>query len=421
MAEPLTHARAHVRRNFALNVVDGAVFAFGLSLASRTTVLPVFVTRLGGDNVAVGLIPVLWVVGFNLPQLAVANWVRHHPRKKPLVLMTGLLQRLPWLLLAGVTFFFIERMATSAGLVVFFALLTLAAVGGSLNMPVWFDLLAKLTPVRRRGRLFALRLILGAALGILGGWIVERVLAALAYPVSFAVLFAAAFVVMMGSYLMLALLHEEGDPPPERTVPYAEFLRGLPGVLRRERNFRRFLVAQVLLVVAMSAEAFYVVDALATFDLPERFAGRFIIVMSVSVIAANLFFGHLADRFGHRINLVLAGAWTVVAALAALWAPVVEVYYLAFVGAALTLGLHNMSKLPFVAELCGERDRSVYVALTNVVTAPFVLAGLLGGWVADAHGFDLVFVAAALAALGSALWMLLMVHEPRNESLTRRP
>ena len=412
MADSVTQ-RTHVRRNFALNVMDGAIFAFGLSLASRTTVLPVFVKRLGGDNIAVGLIPVLWVIGFNLPQIAVANWVRHHPRKKPLVLMTGLLQRFPWLLLAILALWVIEQVSTSVGLLLFFVLLTLAAVGGSLNMPVWFDLLAKLTPVRRRGRLFALRLILGAALGILGGWIVERVLDAMAYPTSFAVLFGMAFLVMMVSYGVLASLSEEGDPLPERTVPYAEFLRSLPDVLRRERNFRHFLIAQVLLVIAMAAEAFYVVDALATFDLPERYAGRFTIVMSVSMIVATLLFGYLADRFGHRINLVLAGAWTLVAALAALWAPVVEVYYLAFVGSALTLGLHNMSKLPFVAELCGEKDRSVYVALTNVVTAPFVLLGLLGGWVANLYGYDLVFVATACAALGSAFWMLVMVHEPR--------
>jgi hypothetical protein len=48
-----------VRRNFVLNVCDGAFFIFGLSFASRTSVLPLFVKRIGGDNLAVGLIPVL--------------------------------------------------------------------------------------------------------------------------------------------------------------------------------------------------------------------------------------------------------------------------------------------------------------------------------------------------------------------------
>src|SRR5690606_23050661 len=101
---------AHVRRNFVLNVVDGAVFAFGMTLAARTTVLPLFVKHLGGGNLAVGLLPVLWTVGFNFPQLAIAHHAGQAASKKRLVLQTGLAQRLPWLLLAVATFFWLGRM-----------------------------------------------------------------------------------------------------------------------------------------------------------------------------------------------------------------------------------------------------------------------------------------------------------------------
>ena len=37
-----------VRRNFVLNLLDGAFFAFGMSLVSRSTVLPILVKRIGG-------------------------------------------------------------------------------------------------------------------------------------------------------------------------------------------------------------------------------------------------------------------------------------------------------------------------------------------------------------------------------------
>src|SRR5690606_14815346 len=94
------HPSDPVRRNFVLNVLDGAVFAFGLSFAARTTVLPLFVQHLGGGNLAVGLLPVLWTLGFHLPQLAIAHHAGQVASKKGLVLRTGLVQRLPWLLLA---------------------------------------------------------------------------------------------------------------------------------------------------------------------------------------------------------------------------------------------------------------------------------------------------------------------------------
>ena len=104
----LTQRRAasipHVRWNFTLNVLDGAFFSFGLSFASAATVLPVFVQRLGGSDVAVGLIPVVWALGLNLPQLLIANHAQQVRSKKGLLLATALVQRLPWLLLAVGTF-----------------------------------------------------------------------------------------------------------------------------------------------------------------------------------------------------------------------------------------------------------------------------------------------------------------------------
>jgi hypothetical protein len=180
LANPI--AGGIVRRNFVLNVFDGAVYSFGMSFVSRSTVLPVFVAALGGGNLAIGLIPVVWLLGFHLPQILIANRTRGTSMKKRLMLRTALVQRIPWLVIALATLFVLEPLSPAVALFVFFVLFGFAAVGGSLNLPVWFDLLAKITPVRIRGRLFGWRMMLGATLGILGGLVVERVLETMAYP-----------------------------------------------------------------------------------------------------------------------------------------------------------------------------------------------------------------------------------------------
>src|SRR5690606_13156781 len=136
----------------------------------------------------------------------------------------------------------------------------------------------------------------------------------------------------------------------------------------------------------------------------------FTIVIMLSMVVGTLIFGYLADRWGHRINLVLAAAWMIVACGAALLANSVEVYYVAFVASALTLGLRTISRLPIIAELCREEDRPTFVALTNVVTAPFVLAGVAGGWLANAHGYDAVFIGAGLIAVAACAWLGLAVR-----------
>jgi MFS family permease len=403
-----------VRQNFAANVMDGALFAMAMSLVSMQTVLPVYVKRIGGSNVHVALIPVLWTFGFNFPQIFIANFVHQYRRRKELFLKTSLIQRLPWFALGAMAYFVIPHVDASLGLLVFFVLFGTAAVAGSMNLPVWFDLVSKLTPTTARGRLFATRNVVGGLLGIVGGWMVERILSHTEYPMNFALLFLLAAMAMMVSYYALTRLKEIEFTPTTKPVRTIEYFRSLTGILRRDANFRNFLVSDALLIAATMAGAFYAVNAIEKFALTDAAVGVFTIIMMASTILGNLIFGVLADRYGHKRNLLLAAGFTTMASVVALSAPSAGLYSFAFVGSALAVSLGGVSRLSIVAELCSDADRPTYVALTNVVTSPFILFGLIGGWIANRFGFDAVFVMTALLAATSAIWMKTRVREPRN-------
>lgn len=402
--------------NFIMNVLDGAVYALGMSLVSRTTVLPLFVHKLGGGSVAVGLIPVLWWIGFSFPQLLIAGPARRAASKRRLLLQTSLVQRLPWLLLALISAFAVQHVGPSVGLALFLGGFLLAAVAGSINLPVWFDVVAQVTPVRLRGRLFGTRAVLWGLFGILGGWTAAQVLEQVEYPFNFAALLGVAFALTMVSYVFIALLKIPSTAPrPDRPIRMAVVTRSLRAALRKRPNYRKFLVAEALVMTAISVEAFYMVDALETFDLSEGYAGRFTMVAMGAAMFGSLVFGYIADHFGHRINLILAAGFIAFSCVVALVAPTVEIYGLAFAGAALTLGIRSVSQLPIIAELCGEQDRPTYIALANMITSPFVLSGILAGWVANQVGYEAVFVAGGLVALAAVVWLLVMVEEPRRQ------
>ncbi|MCU7496644.1 MAG: MFS transporter [Ignavibacteria bacterium] len=409
-----------VKRNFLCNTADGALYAFAMSCISLTVVLPVFVREIGGSNVAVGLIPIFWTLGFNFPQILVANYSGRFPFKKVLLLRTALGQRLPWLLLSVLSFFVISKVSRSTGLMLFFFCFVLAAIAGSINLPGWFDLVAKLTPVKLRGRLFASRIILGALLGILGGWLVKAVLGRYSYPNNFSLLFLTAFIVMMVSYVFQVFLKEDKADIQKRNLGLTEFFRLLPGILKNERNYRNFLIADALLIIALMAEVFYGLNALSRFSLADSYVGNFTIIYMSFSIVGNMFFGYMADRFGHKLNMFLAASFTAMASLAALFASDVTTYSLAFIGSAFTAGLYQLSKLPIIAELCAEENRPTYVALSNMVTSPFSLAGLLGGWIANVYGYNMVFILACIFAGSSALWLLFAVKEPRKSAVAEQ-
>ncbi len=408
---------SNVKKNFFLNVFDGSIYSFAMSFVSMQTVLPVFVKKISGSDIAVGLIPVIWSIGFNFPQIFVSNYVRQLGFKKPWMLKTSLVQRIPWLVLALLSYFLIETVSNNTALIIFFLGLAFAALGGSINLPGWFDLISKLTPVQLRGRLFAYRSLLGAILGIFGGWLVSKILSEILFPQNFAMLFLLAFLITMASYSFLIFLKEEKPNHPVQKFSSKEFLKRLGSIIKKEKNFRNFLIADSLMMMALMSHAFFAVNAFDKFSLSDSYAGYFTIVMMLSMVLGSLYFGYLADKLGHKINLMWGIIFTFIACVFALISPSVEVYYLCFAGSSLTISLNLVSRLTIISEICLEEDRPTYISLTNLITAPFILSGLFGGWIANQFGYDIVFIIAGIFALASLIWFLVMVEEPRKKNL----
>lgn len=237
------------------------------------------------------------------------------------------------------------------------------------------------------------------------------------YPVNFGILLLSAFVVMMLSYLFLVSLREETDSVAAQTRRDLRYVLHAPRILRSERNFRNYLVADALLISAGMANAFFAVHALEKFSLPDAYAGTFTVAMMASMIIGSIVFGLLADRFGHKINMIISASATLIACCTAIAAPAVEMYIGVFVCSSVTVALASISRLPLIAELCPEAERPTSVALANLVTSPFVLFGIGGGWLANRLGYEWVFALSALFALGALLWLALQVREPRRSIL----
>lgn len=406
---------AVVKKNFVINLFDGAVFAFAMGFVSLVTIMPVYVKQIGGSNIEIGLIPVIWAIGFNFPQIFIANYAAKQPFKKPLMIKTAFMQRFPWLLLAAVSFVISSySLVGSVGLIIFFFFFFIAALGGGVNLPVWFDLFAKLTPTRIRGKQFAYRVMLGALLGIVAGWMSNIILDNIIPGMSFPLLFLIAFLIMMISYSLLIRIIEEHPNHPKKVLKYIEFFSNLPRILKENVNYRNFLIADAFMIIAIVSNAFITVDALEKFSLPDAYAGIFTIFIMISTIAGSLFFGVLADLIGHRINILLAALFTLLACVFAITAPSVELYFFVFVGSALANAILQVSRLPIIAELCDEEDRPTYVALTNLITVPFTLAGIVGGYVANKFGYEPVFIICALFSALAVFWLKFILIEPRK-------
>ena len=91
---------SHRRRNFAFLIVDGATFAFAISLLSEATIMPAFVSVLTGSSLLVGLVAATFAIGHYLPQLVGAHLVLGRARRKPLFLGIVIAERVGILAIA---------------------------------------------------------------------------------------------------------------------------------------------------------------------------------------------------------------------------------------------------------------------------------------------------------------------------------
>jgi len=408
------------RWNFVVNALDGGFFWFGATFLSAIIILPLYVSHFTDNPMLIGLIPFMATAGYLVPQLFVANAVERAPRKMFFPVNLGFfLQRLPILLLAP-TAYWLATDQPLAALIVFMALYAWYTIGSGFQTVGWQDMIAKIFPPDRRGRFFGLTNFIGNGAGILGALAVPVILERFAFPMGFVIAFAIGAFLILLSWIALALTREPAVPSHKPPISQRAYMASLPDVLRRDRNFRQYLLASIVFSVSGMATGFLAVYAVQRWSLSDAEAGAFTIAMQVGLALANLFFGFLADRWGHKlsleIGLLLSLASLVLAFLAPEPAWFVAIFFLR---GAVNAGTF-ISGISIVYEFAETERRATYIGLSN--TIPGVagsIAPLVGGWVAGAFGYQAMFVLAAV--IGAASWALLRfgVRDPRLKVAAR--
>lgn len=401
--------------NFSVNLVDITFITLGLSLVSRETVMPLLVSKLTDSKIAIGLVPAIYSFGFYLPQLLTASFAERLRRKKPFVmLLGGLGERGPYLFI-GLAIWWLAEPAPLAALGAFFLLLATSAFSNGIATPAWFDMIAKVIPVRRRGLFSGVGHSLGAFMGIVGAIFVGQILDSRAFPDNFALLFGLAFFFAAISWIGLALNREPESPVVKARIPLIRYLKQLPGILRGNKNYTRFLIGYSTSKLGAMATGFFLVYGASNFGLTGTQVGLLTGVLIGSQAVMNLVWGVVGDRKGHKLVLTGSAFSLVLAALMA-WLAASPTWLVAtFILLGAAMAADEVSRLNIVLEFCAPEDRPTYIGLTNTLLAPVTtLAPILGGWLATVTGYRGMFVVAMVIASLGGLFLVFWVREPRT-------
>ncbi len=404
------------RHNFVVNVLDGTNFWLGYSFMSSGVILPLYISHYTNSPLLIGLIAVISTVGYYFPQLFTANLVERLPVKKVLPVNVGLFtERLPILLLAPTALLFAgnARLAL-ASLYLLFAWHTF---GAGILAVAWNDMIGKIIPLAWRGRFMGVTGFGGQATGVVGASIAAWLLDRYAFPTGYVVCFTIGAVFVLISWFFLAQTRELPSPVKNKVISHREYWSKLPGVLRQDPNFSRFILSMAVVNLGGLAWGFLAVYAKQHWHMQDGDVGTFNITLLIGQGLSNIVFGWIADRRGYKLVIELAATMAALSVALAIFAPNPAWFHLVFGLRGISLGGLFMGTM-IAMEFGPEQIRPTYIGLNNTSSGAINgIAPALGGWLAGWLGYHGMFQAAMVLAVLGLILLHFLVKEPRNEKI----
>ena len=420
----------HARRNFWLNVIEGGIFMFGISMVSRFTVLPYFVSHYSQANWIQGLLPTIANTGWLLPGLFVAPYIAQLWTRKMPMLIGTFFERIPWLFM-GIWLFMGNTLAPSTTLAMFFGLYAMHMFSAGATAIPWQDFIGRVIPEQRWGRFFGFQSGLGSLLGVAGATVATQVLAGQAitiggvnllgsytFPFNIGVLSLICFGCLVVSFVFLVLTVEPRIPPQPKQ-PIWGSVKQMPQLLRKDSVFRTYLLARTGISLGILGHSFVMAAALNRFHSTGEMVGAFTVILSAAQALGSFGLGALADRWGHKQVLVLSGFIGALSLLLAWVAPTEWWYFVIFVCGGIAMAGYQLSSFSIVMLFSTNELRPSYIATANTFNVPVsAIAPMLAGWLAGEMGFVGLFVLLAAFGVIGTLVMQWKVTLPKKAPLT---
>jgi MFS family permease len=414
----------HLKRNYFALLLHGVFGMTGFRLLQAPTFLPAYLYVLSNSPTAVGFVLAAQHIGATLASLPGGNMISHRKKVVPIFMWVGGAMRVAVLGISiagfGVTGFMLFGMKVPSFLpdhtvalwTIGICLLLFGAFNGMQSVAFQFTV-SKLIPVAVRGRLMGFRNffagIVAAAVAYMGGgYFIEHNLLGNGYAATFFLAFILTAIGLLG----LKQIREPEPPSVQAAKPLMERLKDLPRQTRTP-GFRRYLVGSTLASLAIAAAPFYILHVKQELAASgEALGGYGLGVLTISFMLLPTFvspiWGILGDRFGNSWTFAGSIAIWAVFLVFLLIAPT-SLFWLAIVFSGLGVGIGGLqiAGQNLLLEYGSRDDQPMMIALASMIaSAMFALGPILGGALAEATSYTVMFLVAIVIKAG-AVWVIM--------------
>jgi hypothetical protein len=417
----------HVRRNYRLGIIGGAIATTANDFIEPDLILAGFIYAATGSKLLVGILAIMNKLGGLGPQLLAGSLLEH--RKDKMSWYVGAMIIRAFALASLTASIFMLAKGFSAGALTMFMLSFLViCICGGFAYVITMDMIGRMIPAEKLGRYLGIRNFGGQTVAILAGIFVIQPILGKGGAYNYFILAIIGSILVILSMVMMSMCKDHEHKTARRPSSLLISLRRGFKWMRLDRNYRLFFWQRVMFRFEYIGLAFFIPygkDVLMKESTANIaiLGGVMVATMKASRIVASIMWAKTMDPRKCKICLACGGAGFAAAAMLALIAPIMPIVYhvalpmthldltlplTVYLLALMMLGLANESLNiggdTFVMTSAPGHRRLSYVAFTNTVTSPLTLLPLAAAWLANLLGVTSLFVMVLASGL-MTVWL----------------
>ena len=386
-------------RTYLIFIWHGIFLSLTMTMIGLNTVFPALITDLGGSKIVFGLLYSILIGAPYVFSVLFGHYISRHSLRRKFLLLGIYLRSTAFFGMAVMTYFLATR---SPWLVVasFFFWTFLFSVSGGFAGISYTDIIGKLVPPAERGKLYATKQFASSVAAFIGGLIVAGTFstARFSFPDNYALVLGIGGTGLVIAAIAFWFIREPpSQPAAGSSLPFHELVRRIPGILRGNRAFLRFVIVQNLTSFSLMVMPFYMVFAKERFAIPDSYIGRYLLFQISGAVLSNIVWGLISSRRGVktvvRTCVAIGGLIPLIAIAIAYFGPNVfaTIFFLiGFVRSGRSVGFD-----PYTMEIVPEAERPIYLGIQGTLNILAVVMPFLGGVLIHLVGYYPVFVLTA--------------------------
>ncbi|MFC1582525.1 MFS transporter [Planctomycetota bacterium] len=361
-------------RNYLAHTIEGGLYMGGLTFVMPMVVVTYLINEMNGPAILTAIVPVMLSIGFLTPPLFMAHILETLRRYKPVIMVTGVFQRLPYLAAGLALIYLADSWPVTVVYLVAFTPFVSGLTGG-ISSTAWMGLVARTIPGDRLCSVWAMRLIIRDILGICAGMIAAGLLKAHPGTGGYGRLHLIAFGFLVLSYLVFALIRETGAEaaiPQPRISMRRNFAQG-DALIRTDQRLRRYIVSKVCLNSIYIVIPFLSTFALRKTGLDASYLGWLLGCCSMGSIVGNILAAYIGDRRGPRVLLLMCRAVLMVLCVWTFFAGTLWEFCALYSLYGLGMALLWVGNPTFRIAISPEDKRHTFLGITAFINIPSML------------------------------------------------